>query len=754
MPLWSHRSASRVRVVPLHQPAEDMHELFHGDARGPAQHAAVRQPTRVGQAAMHLVKCLLGFPLTLVAWPVLFICCVILPAPTIALGLGSRDEAKGLPRDWLRWRTVPRVLLMIVFVDLPLAFMIWLYLVFGLCILAPAARVAFEMCRALLHPPCIKSRDLVTPTSNNPSSSSTAPRLSFDRVTEWNANSADEARYREHASIWAALEGDGKGVKSGDVRLLSLRWLMALADRGGVLARRQDLPDDAFIDAARLRQIEQGARRAWDGQAVVEHAQALASRQRQVGAALFAFVTSFFRYKRNVDNLLPVVAVSYCWLEKSHPDREGKQLRLLCDRLRKLYGGRGLLGACQDYGFSDMGVFLDWGSGYQKDPTLWRDWMEDKETFGLSEKDLLKMAVDSEQMAAERRAYEASCTQEQKDAFKRMLHNTMDLWYAHASVTVVLLTQLPDELPVGFDKSRTYSRRGWTTFERCSAELAKSFKLCAAKWKLVIDVADESGGAQRRLPTTPEQMEKLIADCQFTNGADRQEVIKLYKRTAVNVLSSIKELNYRSCPIKCDDKWSSPEKLAEALNYCTSLKRMDLCGTLLDDEGATRLAVKLDNGALPALDFVDFGVCRISARGIGELCSIFGRRVAPTLSGLSFSGNPSGDAGAEAVAAAFKRGIMPPRVAVQLACIDMGDDGARVLADALPSAGPGCDVLCAFNRIGLVGQSALLRAVEAKHGPGVRHIITVAFNGFPWPAAWSRALGRGLRRRAEGGWTV
>ena len=287
---------------PVDARAAKLHERLHGGAR---------EPTRVGQAIMHLVKCLLGIPLILVAWQVMFIICVMLPAPTIALGLGSRDEAIGLPRDWLRWRTVPRLLLTIVFVDLPVAFMIWLYLFFGLCILAPAARVAFEMCRALLHPPCIKSRDLVTPTSNNPSSSSTAPRLSFDRVTEWNANSADDARYREHASIWAALEGDGKGVKSGDVRLLSLRWLMALADRGGVLLRRQDLPDEAFIDAARLRQIEQGARRAWDGQAVVEHAQALGQRQRQVGAALLALVTSFFRYKRNVDNLVPVVAVSY-----------------------------------------------------------------------------------------------------------------------------------------------------------------------------------------------------------------------------------------------------------------------------------------------------------------------------------------------------------------------------------------------------------------------------------------------------------
>ena len=708
---------------------------------------------------MHLVLCLLGFPFTLVAWPVLFICCVLLPAPTIMLGLGSRDEAIGLPRDWLRWRTVPRVLLMIVFVDLPLAFMIWLYVVFGFCILAPAARVVFEMCRALLHPPCINFRVLVSPTSslplqashpNNPSSSSAAPRLSFDRNPSYlqYCESADDARYREHASIWAALEGEGEGVKSGDVRLLSLRWLMALADRGGVLPRRQDLPDEAFIDAARLRQIEQGARRAWDKQASLEHAQAMSSGV--AAAAVFAFVTSLFRSKRNVDDLLPIMAVSYCWLEVAHPDREGKQLRLLCDRLRKLYGGRGLLGVCQDYGFSDMGVFLDWGSGYQKDPTLWRDWMEDKETFGLSDKDLEKTAVDGAQMAVERRAYEASRTPEQKDAFHRMLHNTMDLWYAHAAVTVVLLTQLPDELPAGFDKSRTYSRRGWTTYERCSAELAKNFKLYTAKWKLVIDVADESGGAQRRLPTTPERMGALLANCQFTNGADRQAVIKLYEKTAVRVLSSIKQLNYRSETLLCNDPWSSPERLAEALNCCTRLKRLDLCGTLLDDEGATRLAHALDDGALPALDFLDFGANRIGTRGVGELCSIFRRGVAPTLSGLSFSGNPLGDAGAVAVAAALAS--MPPRVAVQLACIDMGDDGARELAAALPSAGPGCDVLCAFNRIGLVGQSVLLRAVEAKHGPGVRHMITVAFNGFPWPAAWSRAFGRGLRRRAEHGW--
>ena len=88
-------------------------------------------------------------------------------------------------------------------------------------------------------------------------------------------------------------------------------------------------------------------------------------------------------------------------------------------------------------------------------------------------------------------------------------------------MTVVLLTQLPDELPAGFDRSRTYDTRGWTTFERCSAELgAKPSSPVLAKWKLVIDVASDDGGAQRRLPATPERMATLLAACRFTNGAD------------------------------------------------------------------------------------------------------------------------------------------------------------------------------------------------------------------------------------------
>ena len=114
----------------------------------------------------------------------------------------------------------------------------------------------------------------------------------------------------------------------------------------------------------------------------------------------------------------------------------------------------------------------------------------------------------------------------------------------------MLLTQLPDELPAGFDRSRTYDTRGWTTFERCSAELgAKLSTLGFAKWKLVIDVASDDGGAQRRLPATPERMATLLAACRFTNGADSAAVLALYEKTAKAVLGTVEKLYYIGLPL-------------------------------------------------------------------------------------------------------------------------------------------------------------------------------------------------------------
>ena len=61
--------------------------------------------------------------------------------------------------------------------------------------------------------------------------------------------------------------------------------------------------------------------------------------------------------------VLPMLSVSYCWLEARHPDGEGEQLKHIVDTLEP---------HAEEWRefFDDMGVFLDWCSIYQKDPTL------------------------------------------------------------------------------------------------------------------------------------------------------------------------------------------------------------------------------------------------------------------------------------------------------------------------------------------------------------------------------------------------
>ena len=725
---------------------------------------------RIGPALVHMVQGVLFSVLVVVLAPVLILFLAVYSSPFISLGLCSSDDGVGLPNYWRRLRRLPYALPMVLFIDLPLTLFLWVYTCVAACLVVPAARVAFEA-RWALSPRATMVEEPPAPQKGDSRIGTRSPRgVQLVRAPDTEVGMPDteagmpdtEAglRYREHESVWAALEGDGDKVKAGDVKLLSLRWLMALAEKGGALPRRQDLPEAAFIEAADLRQIEAGARSRFDLSGLEEAIRAIAK-----GGGLLALgtaVASVFRRRRNVDNLLPIVSVSYCWLEASHPDRNGKQLQLLSERLSSLKWasgarGRGFLAACLAYGFSDMGVFVDWGSGYQKDPALWLHWMADRALYELDDEELLrrKGPTDGAQMVAERRRYEASRSNEQTAAFHRMLHNTMDLWYAHAGITVVLMTQLPAELPSSFDMGRTYDQRGWTTFERCSAELAKSFKLRMAKWKLVIDVADEGGSAKRRLPTTPARMAELIAKCQFTNGADKEAVLELYQKTAVKVLASVESLDYRGLHLVRGDEWCSPSRLADALNHCNHLEILILGGVRLDDEGAFELAASLVDGALPALKALTIGTNLVGARGVRALCRAFSRRNAPSLRYLSFSYTRLGDAGATAFATALATDSMQPQLTLNLIGCDIGDKGAEALAAALSSAGSRVRVSCVLNRISLAGQSALLKALEKTHGAGFSHALApVAFNGMLWPDSLSHAWRRGVRLANESGYAL
>ena len=124
-------------------------------------------------------------------------------------------------------------------------------------------------------------------------------------------------------------------ASGGDVKLLSLNWLEKRAKGGKELPRRQDLPPEAFADMDVLRKAHD---------ALPSHIRAA---------------------------VLPMISVSYCWLEPGHPDSEGKQLRHVIETLEKyLVTGFGYNVPSQEPWhafFPDMAVFWDWGAKPKQD---------------------------------------------------------------------------------------------------------------------------------------------------------------------------------------------------------------------------------------------------------------------------------------------------------------------------------------------------------------------------------------------------
>ncbi len=205
---------------------------------------------------------------------------------------------------------------------------------------------------------------------------------------------AGAARYTQGEAVFELL------LRSDDVRLISLNWLIERAKSGKPLPRRQDLPRKAFVNVKALRA-------AW--RAAPPHVRAA---------------------------VLPIVSISYCWLTAAHPDEKGEQLRHVAAVLKVEQQREGVL---DQYGnrhtpgyrefFADMGVFWDWCSIYQKDPALF-DAAETPEAKPEAERAAFEADLAAKLKFYGGAAYEASRTPEQKAAFGRALDGTMDVWCA------------------------------------------------------------------------------------------------------------------------------------------------------------------------------------------------------------------------------------------------------------------------------------------------------------------------------------
>jgi hypothetical protein len=148
------------------------------------------------------------------------------------------------------------------------------------------------------------------------------PRGTSPAVSSEEAQEAAQ-RYLGHDEVWAALEGDGVKESERPVRLVRLSWLLALGqpgssvhkEYGGVLPRRQELPEAAFIGVDELQKISRQAKRGVDFYSFYE----TFALEVQLGEGnqfkrmlrfLFQIFLSCKFVKRNVDDLLPIVAVS------------------------------------------------------------------------------------------------------------------------------------------------------------------------------------------------------------------------------------------------------------------------------------------------------------------------------------------------------------------------------------------------------------------------------------------------------------
>ena len=114
----------------------------------------------------------------------------------------------------------------------------------------------------------------------------------------------------------------------------------------------------------------------------------------------------------------------------------------------------------------------------------------------------------------------------------------MEVWYAHEGTTVVMLTETPEG-----SSAVAYLLRGMADLRKQRRDAHQ-----AVPWLVYLAVAHRREPpreqVQRFAPRTPEGMHKLLMEKKFTNGADREVVVKLYTNVAERCIYPAEMLDY------------------------------------------------------------------------------------------------------------------------------------------------------------------------------------------------------------------
>lgn len=316
------------------------------------------------------------------------------------------------------------------------------------------------------------------------------------------AAAATEEEKNRVAYYYDAFGGAKVEALLDDIDLIDVAYMISIAEAGGTVPRWQDVPP-----AARINRTN-----AW--------------RLRSYGSPEFE--------ERPLT--LPILVVSYPWLDRNHPDQHGLTLRRMLPLLRALYEQAKTFGP-----HTTVGVFQDFLSLPQNVPQFPR-------------------------------------TDEEYERFKRGLA-TMAGLYAHP-YTIVLTVTTPIPGDGSCENTVSYDRRGWCHFERCLASLVKD---TCCLWDLSRHVEGmptdvrtcmEDLRASRPAPTSPDQMAKDLSELVFTNGADNEKVIDLYKAAFIRAFNEYMQSDQDGSISYQSLRWGGDEKqvsnLVGALQYAES----------------------------------------------------------------------------------------------------------------------------------------------------------------------------------------
>lgn len=426
------------------------------------------------------------------------------------------------------------------------------------------------------------------------------------------------------------------------VRLLDAHFLIALAKHGGVLLRRQDLPDAAFIELSVMKTM-------WCN----------------------------------------IVCISHPWLQPDTPDPKGENLRLIAKVLQAMHDNR------QPYS-QTFAVFLDFSSLYQNGRDGLKRSASEAALFGKALNSLSDWysspKTDILKVTSLPPGYPAGFNFPSGSTPNQADYHGRGWCYCEASVAnlvksdtkVLDLGNLQKEpLPPG-------GEAWWVVSEQCTS--GRSPPLLPAEFAKEVETKSFTSkkadlGKVTKLYT--DAFTKRMAEVTelSTGNGWGDEELKVLARTLdsgaapkLEILGLVSDESFGSEGI-CALFAALGRAVAPNLQRLLLIKAPN-CG----DAGVAALAAALRNGALSKLSSLTLENSGYGDGGFVPLCEALAGGAAPALTRLDVRGNSIGNQGAKALGDAIASGSLRRLEQLTVKSNEIGDIGFRVLSEGIYKA--------------------------------------------------------------------